>query len=352
MADPSAPPPALPGSFRLWAWFLLLALLAFTFICEIMLGSVKLSASEVFSALFGGDVETRTRVLVMDYRLPRALTALLAGAALSVGGLQMQTLFRNPLADPYVLGISAGASLGVAFVMLGTGVGLGLADLGLMGHAGVVLAASLGAGAIFALVWFVSRRMRNYAAILVLGLMLGYLVSSIVSVLIHFSIPEQVQEFFMWGSGTFSKVTWSQLPVFAPAIGVGLLVAMYAAKPLNALLLGENYARSLGLNVSRARQVVMASAALLSGTVTAYCGPIGFVGIAVPHLARGIFRTTNHVALIPATALLGSSAALIFDLAAQLPGQQYSLPLSATTALLGAPVVIWVILRRRPEGSA
>jgi iron complex transport system permease protein len=259
----------------------------------------------------------------------------------------MQTMFRNPLAGPFVLGINSGASLGVALVVLAVGTGSTLlAGLGLLSDFGIVVAASLGAGLVLFLVLAVARRVETMT-LLILGLMFGYATSALVSVLLYFSIAERIQAYIAWTFGSFGGVTWRQMQVMAPAVLLGLAIAWLSAKPLNALLLGETYAQSLGLSVRRARIGVLVSASLMAGAITAFCGPIGFVGVAVPHLCRSLFGTSNHRLLIPASILLGGIVALVADLLAQLPGSQITLPLNAVTALIGAPVVTWVILRQR-----
>ena len=325
------------------------ALLAF-FALSLAMGSVSIPLDAVVAILWdASDQKYSWTHIIHSIRLPRALTAVLAGAALSASGLQMQTLFRNPLADPFILGISAGASLGVALVVLSTGVtGSGLlAGLGLLGHFGVVFAAVAGAALVLGLVMLVSRRVQHNMTLLILGLMFGYLTGAIVSVLLYFSIPEQVQTYVLWTFGSFGAVTWSQLAFLAPVVIAGLGIAVLLIKPLNALLLGEIYARSMGLSVKRARWWIILSAALLAGAVTAYCGPIGFLGVAVPHLCRALFNTSDHRVLLPSSILLGGILALAADLIARLPGSQATLPLNAVTALIGAPVVTWIILRRR-----
>jgi iron complex transport system permease protein len=328
---------------------LLLALVG-VFLLSLAIGSVNIPLSDILRVLFGGEATRETWAkIVLNFRLPKALTATLAGAALAVSGLQMQTLFRNPLAEPYVLGISSGASLGVALVVLSAGTtgSLLMAGLGIMGDFGLVVAASLGAAGVLMLVLLVARRVQSSITLLILGLMLGYGVSAIVSLLLYFSISERIQAYIAWTFGSFGGVTWSQMTLLAPIILVGLALAYVTAKPLNALLLGETYARSMGLNVRQSRLLIILSTALLSGTVTVFCGPIGFLGIAVPHLCRALFDTSDHRILVPATLMLGGMIALIADLVAQMPGNQIILPLNAVTALIGAPVVASVILRRR-----
>jgi iron complex transport system permease protein len=320
------------------------------FLLSLAVGSVNIPLGEIVTILTGGQASRATwETIVLNFRLPKALTALLAGAALAVGGAQMQTLFRNPLADPYVLGISSGASLGVALVVMSAGTtgSVLVAGLGLFGDFGLAAAASLGAAVVLALVLVVARRVQSVVTLLILGLMFGYTTGALVSLLVYFSLADRVQIYLNWTFGSFGGVTWGQMPVFAPAILLGLAGAFLLIKPLNALLLGEAYARSMGVNVRRIRAGIVASTALLAGAVTAFCGPIGFLGIAVPHLCRGIFGTSDHGTLIPASALLGGIVALLADLVAQVPGSQVILPLNAVTALIGAPVVIWIILRRR-----
>ncbi|MEZ4670993.1 MAG: iron ABC transporter permease [Anaerolineae bacterium] len=331
----------------------LLALLAgvvAVFLLSLAVGSVSIPLADILKILLGGEPARATwSTIVLDFRLPKALTALLAGAALGVSGLQMQTLFRNPLADPFVLGVSSGASLGVALVVLsiGTTGALLLAGLGLTGDFGITLAAVLGAALALLLVISVASRVQSVMTLLILGLMFGYATGALVSLLMYFSIAERIQAYISWTFGSFGGVTWRQMPIFLPVILTGLVSAFLLSKPLNALLLGEGYARSMGLNVKRARLAIITSTALLAGTVTAFCGPIGFLGLAVPHLCRALLGTSDHRALIPATVMLGGALALLADLIAQVPGSQIVLPLNAVTALIGAPVVVWVILRRR-----
>ena len=331
-----------------WGLLLLLLALLGVFLLSLFVGSVRIPLDEIVRVLLGGAAERETwSTIVLKVRLPKAVTAVLAGSALSVSGLQMQTMFRNPLAGPFVLGINSGASLGVALVVLAVGTGSTLlAGLGLLSDFGIVVAASLGAGLVLFLVLAVARRVETMT-LLILGLMFGYATSALVSVLLYFSIAERIQAYIAWTFGSFGGVTWSQMRVMAPAVLLGLAIAWLSAKPLNALLLGETYAHSLGLSVRRARISVLASASLMAGAITAFCGPIGFVGVAVPHLCRSLFNTSNHRLLIPATILLGGTVTLVADLLAQLPGSQITLPLNAVTALIGAPVVTWVILRQR-----
>ncbi len=318
-------------------------------VASVAVGSAKVPLSEVVTILAGGEAERASwRGIVLDFRLPKALTGALAGAALAVSGLLMQTLFRNPLAGPYVLGVSAGASLGVAMVVLSAGAGASqlLAGFGLAGDLGLVAAASAGSGAALGLVFLAAKRVSTLT-LLILGVLFGYATSALVTVLVHFSLAERIQSYLTWTFGSFGGVTWSQLRVLAPVLAAGLALAAAASKPANALLLGESYAASMGVAVTRARYLILASTALLAGAVTAFCGPIAFLGVAVPHLVRGLLGSADHRLLIPASVLAGASVALASDLVAQLPGSRAVLPLNAVTALIGAPVIAGVILRRR-----
>jgi iron complex transport system permease protein len=320
------------------------------FVISLMLGSVNIPLDEIVRVLLGGEASREAwQNIILKFRLPKALTAVFAGAALGVGGLLMQTFFRNPLADPFVLGISSGASLGVAIVVLiaGGAGGALLAGFGAIGDLGLTLAAAIGAGTVMLLVLLAARWLRNPLTILILGLMSGYLTGAIVSLLMFFSVRERLQAYINWTFGSFGGVTIAQLPILVGVILIGLIMAIGLAKALNALLLGETYARSLGVNIRRLRFGVILATALLAGGVTAFCGPIGFLGIAVPHLGRAWFQTSDHRILIPASILIGGIVALIAALIAEVPGSSAILPLNAITALFGAPVVISVILRRK-----
>lgn len=336
----------------------LLAGLAAVFMLSLTLGSVDIPLRDIVKILVGLEPQRRTwTTIVIDFRLPKAITAALAGAALAVAGLEMQTLFRNPLADPAVLGINAGASLGVALIVLSVGItGVSassmLAGFGMAGNFGLAAAASIGSGLVLGLMLMVAQRVRNTMTLLILGLMVGYAASALVSLLLYFSIAERIQAYINWTFGSFGGVTWSQMKVLAPVVLTALAIAFVLAKSLNALLLGETYARTMGLNVPLARRGIILSAALLAGSITAFCGPIGFLGIAVPHLCRSLFNTSDHRVLVPASVLMGAILALVADIIAQLPGSQTVLPLNAITALIGAPIVAWVIIRRSNLRSA
>lgn len=328
--------------------------LVWLFMLVLSLGSVDIPREEIITVLTGGEASKLAwQKIIWNFRLPKAITAALAGAALGVSGLQMQTFFRNPLAGPFVLGINSGASLGVALIVLSTGTIAGgvnatiLASVTESSPFQIAIAASLGAGLVMFLALFVAQFVEGNMTLLILGLMFSYLTSAVVSLLLYMSIPEQIQAYINWSFGSFESVTWTKLEVFAPVLGVGLILALLLSKSLNALLLGENYARTMGLPIQATRLLIITSTALLAGTVTAFCGPIIFLGLAVPHLCRSIFNTSNHWILVPATILMGGILALLAALIAEVPSSNASLPLNAVTSFIGAPIVIWVILVRR-----
>ena len=329
---------------------LVIALVA-AFLLSLALGSTHVPVGSVIDVLMRAATTDGGHALVIEtIRLPRSLTALLAGASLGIAGLQMQTLFRNPLADPFALGISSGASLGVAVVVLGSGVSAAEAfgaTTGLRGDALLIVAAIAGAVSVLAVVLAVSSRIANPATVLILGLMFGYAASAIVTVLVGISSPDQLMNLAKWGFGSFSGVTWQRLSLFAPVTIFGLGLAAAMTKQLNALLLGENYARSMGVAVRRARVLTMFGASMLGAVVTAFCGPIAFLGIAVPHLCRGLLGTSNHRVLVPAVVLMGGAVALVAQIVSLLPGSAGILPLNAVTSIIGAPVVVAILLRTR-----
>ncbi len=322
------------------------------FLLSVVVGSSAIPATRVLEALAGYGAAD-DRAIVVAVRVPRALTAMLAGAALGVAGLQMQTLFRNPLADPFALGVSSGASLGVALVVLGTGSFAGLfgSTTGLVGDALVIVAAIAGAMTVLVLVLAVSSRISDPTIVLIFGLMFGYAVSACVTVLVGASAPERLQQWAQWALGSFSGVTWSRLGLFGAVTLAGLAVAALTPKHLNALLLGDRYARSMGLAVRRARMITMAGASVLAAVVVAFCGPIPFIGIAVPHLCRGLTGTGDHRIAVPAVVLMGATVALFAQTVSVLPGNGAVLPINAVTALVGAPTVVVVLFRRRRHGA-
>lgn len=325
------------------------ALLAALFLAALAFGSVPVSPGDLWLALTGRPTaEPQTGAILLQIRFPRALAAALAGAALALAGLQMQTVFRNPLADPYILGVSSGASLGVALVLLAAApFGAGLwGAFPVFGAVPVVVAASLGAGAVLALILGLTRRV-GVTTLLIVGIMIAYLINAFVSLLLFFALPGQLQEFLSWSFGRFDAVPWPRFAVFGPVIAAGIVFGALRFKSLDALLLGEDQARLLGENTRAARFRILGSAALLAGTVTAFCGPIGFLGVAVPHLARGLFRTRSHRVLVPQCLVLGACLALFADLVARFPGSAATFPLNAVTAFLGAPVILVVLLRGR-----
>ena len=331
-------------------WLVLTALLVVVFMATLAVGSVTIPLEDIVSVLAGGEASKASwTTIVLQFRLPKAVTAVLVGAALAASGLMMQTLFRNPLAGPFVLGISSGASLGVALVVLSVGTvgGTLLAGISLFSDLSLAASAMIGAGLVLMLVLLIARKIADSMTLLVLGVMIGFMTNALVSLLMFFSIPEQIQAFINWTFGSFSGVTWSELRILAPAVIVGLLITVWLVKPLNALLLGPAYARSLGLNVARTRFWIVLATAILAGVVTAFAGPIGFLGIAVPHLCRSLFGTSDHKALVPAVMLVGAIVALVAAIIAEVPGSSLILPLNAVMAVIGAPVVIAVILRRR-----
>ncbi|WP_414570719.1 iron chelate uptake ABC transporter family permease subunit [Nostoc sp. CCY 9925] len=340
--------------FKTIIFLIILISLILAFLLDLALGSVDIPVNEVIKILLGQEPEKVTWThIILKFRLPKALTATLAGAALGVSGLQMQTLFKNPLAGPFVLGISSGASLGVALVVLTASATTPtlLADLGYFGDFSLVIAASLGAASVLGMMLIVSRRVQDTMTLLILGLLLGYATSAIVSILLQFSSKERIQSYIMWTFGSFAGVTWKQLVVLIPVILLSLLGAVLQSKSLNALLLGESYARSLGLTVQKTRFSIITSASILAGAITAFCGPIAFLGVAIPHLCRSLFNTSDHRILIPSVTMMGAILALFADLFSQLAVSQMVLPLNAVTALIGTPVVTWVILRRNSQKS-
>lgn len=313
------------------------------FVLSLCLGSANIPINKVLAILFfqPSDSTHVWQEIIWQLRFPRAIAATFAGAALGLGGIQMQTLFANPLAGPFVLGINSGASLGVALIILGSGFIGGLAS-----NFSLAFAASLGAIIVLSLVLAIAHRIPHNATLLILGLMLGYISNSLVTMLLHFSPSEAVRLYLSWTFGSFTQIQREQLPLFCGLISLGGSLAYLSSKSLNAILLGKQYAQSLGVNIQKTRRQIIISTAILSGTVTAFCGPISFLGLAVPHLCRYLLKTVNHRLLLPAIALMGASLALLADIIAQLPGSQLTLPLNTVTALFGAPIVMSIILQR------
>lgn len=323
--------------------FLLLStLVVVLFICDIVVGSVNLPVSQVLGALFGDIADPAIRSIVIDIRLIKAIIALLAGVALSLSGLQMQTMFLNPLAGPYVLGVSSGASFGVALFLLGAPL-LGLGTIPALSILGTAGAAWIGAAAVLTLIIALSRKIKDIMVILILGMMLSSALGAVVEILQFFSNETALKSFVVWTMGSLGDISASQLPFILAAIVIGVAVAILTIKPLNILLLGENYAKTAGINLKRVYRLVFLSTTLLAGTITAFCGPIGFVGLAVPHLARMIFRSADHRILIPASAIVGAAMLLIGDIISKV----MLLPINTITALMGIPVVVYIVTRNR-----
>ncbi|MBR6036532.1 MAG: iron ABC transporter permease [Bacteroidaceae bacterium] len=330
--------------------FTILILLCIVFfILNLLLGTVRIPVDAVVRTLFGDDsVQEIWRNIILSSRVPQALTATVAGAGLAVSGLQMQTVFRNPLAGPSVLGISSGASLGVAFVVLLSGSlgGVALSRLGYLGDAAMSVAAIVGALAVMALILFVSQRVKGNVTLLIIGVMIGYLATAVIGVLKFFSADEDVKAYVVWGLGSFARVSGDQMMLFVGLMTCLLPLSALLSKTMNLLLLGDYYASNLGLNLKRARLLVISSSGILVAIVTAYCGPIMFIGLAVPHLCRALFQTSDHRYMMPATMLTGAALALVCNLLARMPGFEGALPVNSVTALIGAPVIASVIFRR------
>ena len=319
------------------------------FFLNLFVGSVTIPFADLFKVFFGEETNSTVSTIVFEYRLPQAVTALFAGAALSVAGLLMQTLFRNPLADPSMLGISSGAGLGVAITILFTGIlgGSALSSFGLWSNIGVSIAAFLGATLVLMLILGFSSRVRNMTTLIIIGLMVSYLAGSLTDIMKFFSMKEDIHAFVIWGMGSFSAVGKTKLAFFSISIILGLFASLFMSKNLNIMLLGDLYAENLGLNVKRNNLFVILVSGYLTAIVTAYCGPIAFLGLAIPHLTRFIFKTSDHRILVPAVMLIGMIVSLLCNLVARMPGFEGNLPINAVTAFIGAPIVIWVILRKR-----
>lgn len=320
------------------------------FILNLLLGSVAIPFDAIWDILFGKSVVSPIwENIIWKSRLPQSLTALFAGAALSISGLQMQTVFRNPLAGPSVLGISSGASLGVAFVVLLSGsIGqVALSQIGYMGEVAISIAAIVGALSVMALIVYVSQKVKGNVTLLIIGVMIGYVANAIIGVLKYFSVEEDIRSYVIWGLGSFSRVSGDQVMLFVCLMSVLIPLSFLLIKTMNLMLLGDGYARNLGLNIKRARFWVISCSGVLVAVVTAYCGPIMFIGLAVPHLCRAIFRSSDHRILMPASLLMGAALALFCNLIARMPGFEGALPVNSVTALVGAPVVASVLFNKR-----
>ena len=323
-------------------------LLFFVFFANIGLGSVSIPYKDIFNVLIGGNASKESwETIILNFRLPKAITAIMVGSGLSISGLLMQTLFRNPLAGPFVLGISSGASLGVALLILGSSLFGGYFLTMQVSNWSLPIAASLGAFLVLSAVIVAANSVRNTMSILIIGLMFGSLTSALISVLSYFSEASKIQEFVFWSFGSVGNLSWTEVSIFAIFYAIGIVSTLFIIKPLNSFLLGENYAKSLGINIKKNRMITLLITSILTGVITAFSGPIAFIGLAVPHIARLFFATSNHKTLLPATAILGAVVLLICDAIAQLPTSEFTLPLNAITSLFGAPIVIWLLVRKK-----
>ena len=326
----------------------LIVVLVILFFTNISLGSVSIPLKEIVNGFLGNEMGKESwEIILWNFRLPKAFTAILVGMALSISGLLMQTLFRNPLAGPYVLGLSSGASLGVAFVILGAGFLPSFLATIFLSSYGIVLASALGSAFVLIAVLAVSQKLKDTMAILIVGLMFGSLTSAIVSVLSYFSTAEQLQKFTFWSLGSLANLSWDEVSLLFIITFIGILLSFLVIKPLDALLLGEKYAKSLGVNFKKTRYIIIFATSILAGSITAFVGPIAFIGLAVPHIAKLLFQTSNHFILFWSTLLIGSIILLFCDIIAQCPGQDLTLPINAVTSIIGAPIVIWLLVRKR-----
>lgn len=324
-------------------------LLLLTLLLNLSLGQVLIPFKEVFRSLFGGEASKETwEYIIMNFRLPKAITAILVGIGLSVSGLLMQTLFRNPLAGPYVLGLSSGSSLGVAFVILGSGMLPPFFSQLLVSSYGIILASCIGSSLVLLMILVVSKRLRDTVSILIVGLMFSSFTGALVSVFSYFSTAEQLQKYTFWSMGSIGNLSWLNIKILSISIFVGLLLSLASLKALDALLLGENYAKSMGLNLKKSRYIIIFATSILAGSITAFAGPIAFIGLAVPHLGKLLFQTSNHRILFFATLMIGAIIMLFCDTISQMPGFDFTLPINAITSIIGAPIVIWLIVRKRP----
>ena len=318
------------------------------FLMNISLGSINIPIKEVYQSLLHGSCSKESwNYIILNYRLPKAIVAILIGIGLSISGLLMQTLFRNPLAGPYVLGLSSGASLGVAVALLGASLlPIAISEFFLSTY-GIIIASSLGSFIVLLSVLVIAKRLRDTMAILIVGLMFGSLTSAIVGSLTYFSSAEQLQKFTFWSLGNLGNLTWNSIVILTGCVAIGITLSVFSIKPLNALLLGENYARSLGINYTKTKYVILFATSILAGSITAFVGPIAFIGLAVPHIAKLVFQTSNHKILFWSTLLFGALIMLICDSITQIPGTEIVLPINAITSIYGAPIVIWLLVRKR-----
>ena len=330
-----------------FSFLFLIGILGLCFVLNLSLGSVTISFSDTLNAIFGGQLEhASSAYIVWNYRIPKACAAILIGGGLSLSGPLMQTLFRNPLAGPFVLGISSGASLGAALLIMGASLFVGFTSFNLANDVALAIASSLGSFIVLLIVLIVALRIKDTMALLIIGLMFGSITAAIVSVLSYFSNAEKLQQFIYWSFGSVGNLSWPQIALLLGFISFGMLLSILSIKSLNGYLLGENYAQSLGINLKKARYVIIIATGLLAGSITAFAGPIAFIGLAVPHLTRQIFDTTDHKILVPAVFIYGGIILLLCDIVSQVPGSVNVLPINAITSIIGAPVVIWLLLRK------
>lgn len=334
--------------------FLFLSLLGvflFIFITNISLGSIDIPFKEILKGIFGIEMTKDSwEIILWNFRLPKAITAILVGIGLSISGLLMQTLFRNPLAGPYVLGLSSGASLSVAIIILGAGIMPTTFTALFLSNYGIVIASSLGSLLVLLAVLLVAKKLKDTMAILIVGLMFSSFTSALVSVLSYFSTAEQLQKFSFWSMGSISNLSWNEIALLTFFVLLGTGLSLLVIKPLNALLLGEKYAKSIGINYKKTRLLIIIATSLLAGSITAFAGPIAFIGLAIPHIAKLLFQTSNHLTLVFGTLLIGAIIMLLCDTIAQVPGSDYTLPINAITSIIGAPIVIWLLVRKRKMG--
>jgi iron complex transport system permease protein len=322
--------------------------LVMVLLVSISLGSVSIPLDEIIAVLLGNDSSKSSwATIILHFRLPKAITAMLVGSGLSIAGLLMQTLFKNPLAGPFVLGISSGASLGVAILILGAGIFGGVLTATSLSSWGLAIASSIGAALVLFAVLITANKVRNTMSILIIGLMFGTVTSAIISVFTFFSNADKIQQFVFWGFGSLGNLSWNEILVFFTIYLTGIINLIGIIKPLNSLLIGENYAKSLGINIKKNRNIILLITSLLTGVITAFAGPIAFIGLAVPHITKLVFKTSDHKILLPAVAILGAIILLVCDIVAQLPTSEFTLPINAVTSLIGAPVVIWLLVRKK-----
>ena len=326
----------------------LIFVLAMVFLVSIGLGSVAIPIDEIIAVLLGNNSSKSSwSTIILHFRLPKAITAMLVGSGLSIAGLLMQTLFKNPLAGPFVLGISSGASLGVAILILGAGIFGGVLTTISLSSWGLAIASSIGAALVLFAVLITANKVRNTMSILIIGLMFGTVTSAIISVFTFFSNADKIQQFVFWGFGSLGNLSWNEILIFFTIYLIAIINLIGIIKPLNSLLIGENYAKSLGINIKKNRNIILLITSLLTGVITAFAGPIAFIGLAVPHITKLVFKTSDHKILLPAVTILGAIILLVCDIVAQLPTSEFTLPINAVTSLIGAPVVIWLLVRKK-----